>query len=265
MLSVCRRERKFVMKLRFCTGATLLFFLFVPWAVRAELSKQDRETAKSMITGTLYLRMDVPCRYGRGRFGIAAAIHHVESLLEVSPTGYSVERKLALPPKHKRDRVFWGLSPNDPVRYGKLLFKGDTVQVWMEGVEPDAYEMLLDFVHIGSMDDFTKAFNQTFSKVPLQDEHPEWPAEVRQAIAARKLVVGMTEDQAFLVVGKPLKVESAEEDGIKVESWSPRQDRATDLVRDGSTPTGFPAQLKFSGGRLQVIEQIPRAPDLSGK
>jgi hypothetical protein len=253
------------MKQRLYAGVALLFFLFAPLVARAELSEQERESAKSMIAGTLYLRMDVPCRYGRGRFGIAAAIHHVESLLEVSPTGYSVERKLALPPKHRRDRVFWGLSPNDPVRYGKLLFHGDTVQVWMEGVEPDAYEMLLDFVHIENLDDFTMAFNQTFSKIPLQDEHPEWPAEVQQAIVARKLVVGMTQGQAFCVVGKPLKVESEEEDGIKVESWFPRQDRATDLVRDGSTPTGFPAQLKFSGGMLQMIEQIPRAPDLSGK
>jgi hypothetical protein len=252
------------MKLRLCTGVALFFFLFAPLVVRAELSKEDHAAAQKMISGTLYLRMDVPCRYGRGRFGIAAAIHHVESLLEVSSTGYSVERKLALPPKHKRDRVFWGFSPNDPVRYGKLLFKGDTVQVWMEGVEPDAYEMLLDFVHIGNMDDFLKAFNLTFSKVPLQDEHPEWPPDVRQAIAARKLVVGMTQDQAFCVVGKPLEVMSEEENGIRVESWRPRQDRAAREMALGETdtPTGFSVRLKFSGGRLQGME--PKAPESKG-
>ena len=206
-----------------------------------------------MIAGTLYLRLDVPCRYGRGRWGIAAAIHHVESLLEVSPAGYSVERKLALPAKHKRDRVYWGLSPNDPVRYGKLLFEGDTVQVWMEGVLPDDSEMLLDFVNIRNLDDFTKAFNLTFSKVPLQDEHPEWPAEVREAIAVRKLVAGMTVEQAFCVVGKPLKVVSGEENGIQVESWFSRQQKEDELGTRGDegTPTGFPARLNFSGGRLQ--------------
>ncbi len=157
----------------------------------------------------------LPCTYGRGRFGIAASIHHLDSLLEVSPVGYSVERKLALPPKNKRDKVFWGLSPNDPVRYGKLLYKEDAVQVWMEGEAPDAYEMLIDFIHIKNLDDFTRAFNRTFSKVPLQDEHPEWPAEIRQAIAARKVIAGMTSEQAFSVVGAPLKITTMEENGEK--------------------------------------------------
>jgi hypothetical protein len=221
----------------------------------AELSTQERESAKSMIAGTLYLRLDVPCRYGRGRFGISAAIHHLESLLEVSPTGHSTERKAALPGKYKRASVFWGLSPNDPVRYGKLLFKGDTVQVWMEGILPNDSEMLLDFVQIQNLDDFIKAYNQTFSKIPLQDEHPEWSADVRQAVSAHRVILGMTKEQAFDVVGGALNVTLADENGIKMETWSPRQDRSTvAAARPGdSTPTGFPALLKFADGRLQVI------------
>jgi len=233
--------------------ALLLFLFIVPVAVQAELSEHERESAKSMIAGTLYLRLDVPCRYGRGRWGIAAAIHHVESLLEVSPTGYTVERKLALPARHKRDRVFWGLSPNDPVRYGKLLFNGDTIQVWMEGVALDDSEMLLDFVHIENLDGFIKAFNLTFSKVPLQDEHPEWPAEVRQAIAARKLVVGMSREQVFCVVGKPLRSISQEQNGIQQDIWIPRQDRAADGAARDSTLTGFPAELTFEADVLKSV------------
>jgi hypothetical protein len=53
------------------------------------------------------------------------------------------------------------------VRFGKLLFKGDQVSVWAEGVSPNDYEIMIDFIPINSLDDFTKAFNQTFSKVPL--------------------------------------------------------------------------------------------------
>jgi hypothetical protein len=245
------------MKLRLNTGVALLFFLLVPLAVRAELSKQDRDSAKNMIAGTLYLRLDVPCRYGRGRWGIAKAIHHVESLLEVSPAGHTAERKLALPGKHKRDSVYWGFSPNDAVRYGKLLFAGDTVQVWMEGVSPHDYEMLVDFIHIQNLDDFTKAFDRTFSKVPLQDEHPEWPAEVRKAIGEHRVIAGMTEEQAFSVVGRPLRIAAAEENGVKVETWFPRQDRGivTSWGQGEGSRTGFPARLKFASGTLQAIEQ----------
>jgi hypothetical protein len=218
-----------------------------------------------MIAGTLYLRLDVPCRYGRGRWGIARAIHHVESLLEVSPAGYTAERKLALPAKHKRDSVYWGFSPNDAVRYGKLLFEGDTVQVWMEGVSPNDYEMLIDFIHIQNLDDFTKAFNRTFSKVPLQDEHPEWPDEVRKAIGERKVIAGMTEEQAFSVVGSPVKITTAEENGVKVETWFPRQDRGTvtSWGQVEGTRTNFPARLKFADGTLEAIEQTAQTAGLT--
>ncbi len=253
------------MKLRWSTGVALLFVLVAPVAVRAELSKQDRDRAKNMIAGTLYLRLDVPCRYGRGRWGIAKAIHHVESLLEVSPAGSTAERRLALPGKHKRDSVYWGFSPNDAVHYGKLLFEGDTVQVWMEGVSPHDYEMLVDFIHIKNLDDFTKAFSRTFSKVPLQDEHPDWPAEVRKAIGERKVIAGMTEEQAFSVVGAPVKVTTAEENGAKADTWFPRQNRGfvTAWGQTEGIPTGFPVRLLFLNGKMQIMERTS-GPDTKG-
>ena len=252
------------MKLRFSMGVVVLFsfILLTSLTGLAELSKQERDTANRMTAGTLYLRLDVPCKYGTAGFGL-----NVESLLEVSPTGHDVERKLNLPSKNKRESAYWGFFPNDVVRYGKLSFHGDTVQLWMEGAPPNDNEVMIDFIHIQSMDDFTKAFNQTFSKVPLQDEHPDWPAEVRQAIAERKVIAGMTKEQAFAVVGTPLNVTSGEENGAKVETWFPRQDRGTVVTfrKNKSTRTGFPALLKFVDGKLQVIEQTPRSPDLSVK
>jgi hypothetical protein len=247
-------------------GTALLFLLLASLTANAELSRQERESAKNMIAGTLYLRLDVPCRYGRGRFGISAAIHHLESLLEVSPTGHSTERKLGLPSKYKRASVFWGLSPNGPVRYGKLLFNGDTVQVWMEGIPPNDSEMILDFIEIHNLNDFTKAYNQTFSRIPLQDEHPEWTSDVRLAIAARRVVLGMTKEQAFDVVGSPLNITSLDDNGVKMETWFPRQDRSTVVAARPAegTPTGFPALLKFTAGVLQTIEDTHVTPESKG-
>jgi len=251
------------MKFRLSTGVALSFVLFAPLVVRAELSKEDREAAKRMIAGTLYLRLDVPLKYVMGSFGWGP-----ESVLEVSPTGHDTTRILSLPIKNpKRAKLNWVFYPNYPVRFGKLLFKGDKVSVWAEGVSPNDYEIMIDFIQINSLDDFTKAFNQTFSKVPLQDEHPEWSSDVRSGIAEHKLVVGMTKDQAFDVVGAPLETKTAEENGVNVETWSPRQDGGTigGRNRQKNMRTGFPALLKFTDGKLQVIEQAARTPGPGAK
>lgn len=245
---------------RTCAVIGFTFLLFAPAAVQAGLSKQDRDAAKSMTSGTLYLRLDVPCKYGVAGFGL-----NVEPLLEVSPSGHDAERRLNLPSKKKRESVYWGFFPNDAVRYAKLSFDGDTVRIWMEGVPPNDYEIMIDFVQIQSMDDFTKAFNRTFSKVPLQDEHQDWPVEIKQAIAGRSVVAGMTKEQAFAVIGTPINVTTGEEDGRKVETWFPRQDKGTVVTyrKNKSTRTGFPSLLKFVDGKLQLIEQKPNSPDLS--
>jgi hypothetical protein len=231
---------------------TLLLFLYAPPAVRAQLSKQDQEAAKRMIAGTLYLRLDVPLR---------ARMTGPEAVLEVSPTGHDGTRRLRFPTTDawgEVGEVNWAFYPNYPVQYGKLLPNGDTVGVWLEGVEPYKKELIIDFVQIRTLDDFTKAFNQTFSKVPLQDEHPEWPAEVRTAIAERKVVVGMTKEQAFDVVGTPLEINTEEVNGVPVETWYPRKDRGKDFSKprgfdEDLGPTGFPALLKFVDGKLQAI------------
>jgi len=247
------------MKFRLSTGVALLFLLFAPLVVRAELSKEDREAAKRMIAGTLYLRLDVPLKYVMGSFGWGP-----EAVLEVSPNGHDTTRILSLPIKNpKKAKLNWVFYPNYPVRFGKLLFKADTVSVWAEGVSPNDYEIMIDFIQINSLDDFTKAFNQTFSKVPLQDEHPDWPSDVRSGIAEHKLVVGMTKDQAFDVVGTPLEIKTDEENSVKVETWSPRQDGGTigGRNRQKNMRTGFPTLLKFADGTLQRINPAPGTPD----
>ncbi|HEV2729915.1 MAG TPA: hypothetical protein VGV15_07770 [Terriglobales bacterium] len=251
------------MKFRLSTGVALLVVLLASLVVRAEMPKEDREAAKRMTAGTLYLRLDVPLKFVPGGFGWGP-----ESVLEVSPTGHDTTRVLSLPIKHpKREKLNFVFYPNYPVRFAKLLFKGDRVSVWAEGVSPKEYEIMIDFIQINSLDDFTKAFNQTFSKVPLQEEHPEWPSDVRSAIAEHKLVVGMTKDQAFDVVGTALETKIDEENGVKVETWTPRQDAGTIGVRkqEKNLRTGFPTLLKFTDGKLQTIEQAPRTPDPGAK
>jgi hypothetical protein len=243
-------------------GALLLFWLCLPCTLRAQLSKEDQEKAKGMIAGTLYLRLDVPLRSEVGNWGIGSA-----PLLEVSPTGHDTARLLAEATNSKeitatsrfskRERINYFFYPNFAVHAGTLTVNGDEVNVMEEGFKPDNYEVTINFIQIKSIDDFTKAFNQAFSKVPLQDEHPEWPVEVRNAIANHRLVAGMTKEQAFDVVGTPLDIKSDETNGVHAEIWHPRQDKGQVINRRGHVEdlgsTGFPAQLKFVDGKLQVI------------
>ena len=247
---------------RWQAGVLLLLLLCMPLALRAQLSKQDEQTAKGMVAGTLYLRLDVPLRSEVGNWGIGSA-----PLLEVSPTSHDTSRLLAQETNSKemtstsrfkkRERINYVFYPNYPVHAGALKVNGDEVNLMLEGFKPINYEVTINFIQIKSLDDFTKAFNQTFSKVPLQNEHPEWPVEVRNAIADHRLVVGMTKEQAFDVVGTLLDIKPDDANGVHTEIWHPRQDKGQAIDRKGHIvdlgSTGFPVQLKFVDGKLQGI------------
>lgn len=241
-------------KQHLCIGMALLCVLCTPLTARPELSQKDQDAANRMIAGTLYLRLDVPLKSVQGVWGIGP-----KAVLVVSPTGHDTARRLALPMNSKKERMNWEFFPNYAVRYGKLTFAEDFVDVSIEGVKPHNEEIAILFIDIETLDDFIKAFNQTFSRVPLQDEHPEWPAEVRKAIAVHKVVVGMTKEQAFDVVGTPLDIKTEIVNGVEVETWHPRQDMGQSLREWSDTgdelgATGFPVLLKFVSGKLQVIE-----------
>jgi hypothetical protein len=264
------------MKNQWSKVATLLFAsLVLPLALRAQLSKEDHEAARQMISGILYLRAQAPQKYGMG----AWAPYSV-SVLEASPEELNTERKLAEPLKSlpsngyhlKQEEIYWGYLANTPVNYCKLEWEKGRNVVWCDRVDPKT-DVSVDFVGVKTLDDFTKAFNLTFSKVPLQNEHPEWPSDIRESIAAGKLVVGMTVEQARIVVGAPLSVSKGEDNGAKTETWMLRQDPGKVLGwnkkrgawKKVSTQTGFPTSVTFKDGQLQAIQQTPTAPDVATK
>jgi hypothetical protein len=224
-----------------------------------ELAGKDRDQAKKMTQGLLYLRDNVPCRYRSGGFGIGA-----EVVTEVSPQGVDWDRNLkAIEQEREKkkvkgvDTIYWGFGPNDKIQYGRLYYKGETVELWAEGVKPKDTEIWIRFVQIKTMDDFQKAFDLILSAKPLQDEHADWPEQIRQAIAQRKLVEGMTKAQAFAVVGTPIGLDTSEEGGKKLETWFPRQETGTSggFGKVLSATTGFPSSLKFVDGVLTAISE----------
>src|ERR1039457_1925336 len=69
-------------------GIVLTCILAIAPTGRAELPKNERNAVKEMLSGSLYLRIDVPCRYGRQPFGV-----YVDALVEVTPTGSNIEEE----------------------------------------------------------------------------------------------------------------------------------------------------------------------------
>jgi hypothetical protein len=219
-------------------------------AVFAQLGTQDLRTAAKMVEKKFFMRLDAPCIYGAK----TPAGLWFDPLLEVSPTGH---RLLPIPQLSKKQYIYWGSGPNDPVGYGTVRAIGDTVFVWLEGRKPAANEFVIAFTNIRNLDDFKAAFERAFSPVPLEEAHPEWPSEVRNAVRARNIIEGMTKEQAFCVVGVPESIESTLENGISVEIWHPRQENGTRQPYHNMKPnrTGYPAALKFADNKLIAIEK----------
>jgi hypothetical protein len=144
---------------------------------QAGLSDEELKQANKMVQRTLYLRIDLPCEYF---YRYPEYAGRVRPLIEVSPTAV---REHSARPDHLSSDITWRFGPNSPVRYGKVYNYGDGVDVWMEGPPPNNDQMIARFVDINAMGDFKAAFDRTFSLVPLQDEHPEWPPDIRNAIA----------------------------------------------------------------------------------
>ena len=239
--------------LRIAAAATCVAVALAPAAV-AELSRDDRRAAEDMLEkGTLYMRVDTPCATGRHPYGT-----YKRPLVEVSPEGeISTEAEEAINASWwHADSTYWGVRVNDPVELDELDYEEDenTVEIELEGVGPiDGEDTVVLFVDIHTFEDFQKAFERTFSYRPLQEEHDDWPQEIKDAIAERRLVEGMTKRQAYYVTGRPEGFDRLEEGGEEVEIWRLRQTKGTKMgfftVRSGEE-TGLPEKLRFEDGVL---------------
>lgn len=239
------------MKNRFCSLALGMLLLGSVTDARAELSKKDRKEAKSMLSGTLYLRIDAPCGTGRHPYGT-----YMVPLVEVSPEGVNTDGELGFSGGvFHAQSTYWGVGPNDTVEFDEMEFDEDTAEIELTGVGPtDGNDTVVKFVNIQTLDDFKKAFDLTFARVPLQDEHPDWPEDIRKAIGQRKLMKGMTKRQVFYVTGTPEEVRESGEGSKKEEVWTLRQNKGMQIgfwTMSTSAPSaGTPKTLRFVDGKL---------------
>lgn len=241
----------------------LPLWIFSIQPVAAEISKQERKAAKAMFSSDLYLRVDAPCTKGRHPYGV-----FLSPLIEASPRGVNtqVDEGASFGWFHAASTV-WDVRVNDPVRLDELDWEADeaSVEIELEGVGPaDGRDTVVRFVGISSLADFQATFDHVFSPRPLQDDHPDWPAEIREAIRDRRLLDGMNKRQAYYVVGMPARVEEKTEDGKQVEIWTLQRENLRIGffgVRAGDAGTP-PELLRFEDGVLVSAATAPSALNL---
>jgi hypothetical protein len=208
----------------------------------AALTGKDRDKAEHALYQTLYLRVHAP------------TTRRSEPVLEISPEGCNLAREpeaaqAADSGSTRSSGVYWPFRPNDVVQWGKAKYQDDTITVWFEGARD---ELRVRFVGIKTFDDFKRAFKHAFSRVPLHEEHDDWPAEVATAVEKHRLIEGMTPEQASCVAGLPVKVETTRIGDAELVIWFLRQE--TEDPRKGrAKKTGLPTKVVFENGTLTTI------------
>lgn len=220
-------------------------------AATAELSKKDQKEAQRYVSGKQYLRTDAPCTKGRHPYGV-----FYSPLVEISPEGINTEAESGVSYSwfHAASTI-WPLRINDTAEVEDLDWDDEepSVELELEGVgSADGRDSVLRFVQINSLDDFKKAADLAFAKAPLQDEHPDWSAEIKQAIGERRLLNGMTKRQAHYVVGTPANIEKSTEKGVPIEVWTmPESSIEFGYWGTYSSGPNVPARsLRFENGLL---------------
>jgi len=221
-------------------------------ATFAGLTAAEQKELKTLTKGTLYLRIDAPCATGRHAYGT-----YKRPLVEVSPTGVNTEAENTINASWwHADSTYWGVGVNDQVKVDEISVDNEesTVEIELEGVGPtEGNDTVIKLVKITSLDDFKAAYAAAFAMKPLQDEHDDWSAEVKAAIAKRQLLAGMTKRQAYCVTGTPERFEKSTKDGKETEVWYLRQNKGTKMgyftMKSGQA-TGLPATIKFEDGKL---------------
>ena len=237
--------------------STLIAVLLLAVApVGAELSKDDRKAIKSALKdGTLYMRMDAPCSTGRHAYGT-----YKRPLVEVSPEGSESDTSTELNVSFfHADSTYWGIRINDPVEFDEMDYESDeaSIEIELEGVDSaDGESTVIKLIDIHTMDDFQKAFDLAFARSPLQDEHDDWSADIKDAIARRELVNGMTKRQVFYITGSPEQFDKSEDGGKKIETWTLRTDKGMKMgfiFTKKKKEEGMPKTVRFEDGKLVSI------------
>ncbi len=228
----------------------------------AGLGRSDKKEVKKLLDGTFYARIDMPCATGRHAYGT-----YKRPLVEVSPEGVNTEAENVISASwYHADSTYWGVSVNEGLRVEEFDIEDDGIEIELESIDDDDIQTVIMLVDIHNIDDFKKGLELAFSRVPLQDEHDDWSRDIKDAIAERRLVNGMSKKQAYCVTGRPVSFQKSEQGGKSVETWNLRTDKGVKMgyfTTKVNESTGLPSQIKFVDGSLVNHKSMGSSSDFS--
>lgn len=200
----------------------------------------------------VYARKDLPSYSGTTGWG-----PFLEPLVEVRPSGVAIDTSEAVKSGFGfAMSVWWGCHVGDALQYENIEIKDDKIKLLFKGIGPSAgRELRIAIMDTTTLAAVSSQLDELFSTVPLLDEHPDWPEEIKAAIREDRVVEGMNKRQVYYVVGEPSNVTTQKDaEGKELEIWVPR---FTDGVRMGfgvtTTQTGFPTSITFTDGIVTAI------------
>lgn len=214
--------------------------------LKGKEKKAFTEALEQRFSGIVYARKDLPSYSGTTGWG-----PFLEPLVEVRPTGVTIDTSEAVKSGFGfAMSVWWGCHVGDALTYDSVEFDSDKIKVLFKGGGASAgRELRIAILGATTLDQVGAQLDELFSTVPVLDEHPDWPEEIKAAIREGRVEQGMNKRQVYYVVGEPGSVTTQEIDGKKVEIWVPR---FNDGIRMGfgvtTVQTGFPTSITFTDG-----------------
>lgn len=215
----------------------------------SQLDKKAQNTYRTAVMAAypdkVWALKDLPVKSGQA--SIAA---YIAPIAEVTADGYKIEASNQITSHFGgAQSTWWGVRPYDTLTFKEIKFDDDFAVITFNGGWDSA-----------GRDTKIKVFGSDFAKVkPVLDElltttdpvDASWPADIQAGIRNRAVVNGMSKRQAYLVVGEPTNAQVTEQDGKKIETWTPRPNDGM-RIGYGATikPSGFPNTLRFEDGKL---------------
>ncbi len=225
---------------------------FAGVALAKDLSKKERKALEAEWTaaypGQVWALKDLPVKSG-----MTMGIPWVGPIAEVTADGVSIDATVMGSTTMGSMQTTWfGVRPYDTLELKEAIYEDGNMVLTFDGVGgSEGRDTKIEIMGALSVDQAKASMDTIISAVDPCSLYGDWSTEVRTAIAKRQLINGMNKRQAYLVVGEPTGSSVTESDGVKVETWEPRQAEGLRIGFGADIKaTGYPSEIRFEDGAL---------------
>lgn len=236
--------------LRLLTACAVLGISTVAFA--GGLSKKERKALEAQWMAAypdqVWALKDLPAKTG-----MTMGIPWLGPIAEVTTDGVKIETSTVVSATYgSASTTWWGVRPYDTLKLVEAVYDDGNIALTFDGVDGSkGRDTKIDVIGAPTPEQAKASMDQIISTVDPCTLYGDWSDEVKQAIANRQVINGMTKRQVYLVVGEPESSTVQEVNGMKVEIWVPRQTAGMRFGYATSVDmTGYPPNLRFEDGKL---------------